>query len=81
MPTLAATFAIKQEFLKNAIDNPIMSASGLSQITCPFAITAGATAVGVGSVINKLDNMVGMIAGIRGLKESLDNSLNTQKIS
>jgi len=25
--------------------------------------------------------MVGMIAGIRGLKESLDNSLNTQKIS
>ena len=40
-----------------------------------------ASAVGVGSVINKLDNMVGMIAGIRGLKESLDNSLNTQKIS
>ena len=58
-----------------------MSASGLSQITCPLAITAGASAVGVGSVINKLDNMVGMIAGIRGLKESLDNSLNTQKIS
>ena len=81
VPTLAATFAIKQEFIKNAIDNPIMSASGLSQITCPLAITAGASAVGVGSVINKLDNMVGMIAGIRGLKESLDNSLNTQKIS
>ena len=81
VPTLAATFAIRQEFIKNAIDNPIMSASGLSQITCPLAITAGASAVGVGSVINKLDNMVGMIAGIRGLKESLDNSLKTQKIS
>ena len=81
MPTLAATFAIKEEFMKNAIDNPIMSASGLSQVTCPLAISAGASAVGVGSVINKLDNMVGMIAGIRGLKESLDQSLNTQKIS
>ena len=81
VPTLAATFAIKQEFKKNGIDNPIMSASGLSQITCPLAISAGASAVGVGSVINKLDNLVGMIAGIRGLKESLDNSLNTQKIS
>ena len=79
--TLAATFAIKQEFIKNAIDNPIMSASGLSQITCPLAISAGASAVGVGSVINKLDNLVGMIAGIKGLKESLDNSLKTQKIS
>jgi len=81
VPTLAATFSIKQEFIKNGIDNPIMSASGLSQITCPLAISSGASAVGVGSVINKLDNLVGMIAGIRGLKESLNNSLKTQKIS
>ena len=81
VPTLAATFAIKQEFISNEIDNPIMSASGLSQITCPLAISSGASAVGVGSVINKLDNLVGMIAGIRGLKESLVNALNTQKIS
>ena len=81
VPTLSATFAIKQEFIRNAIDIPIMSASGLSQITCPLAISSGASAVGVGSIINKLDNLVGMIAGIRGLKESLVNSLNTQKIS
>ena len=81
VPTLSATFAIKQEFIRNAIDIPIMSASGLSHITCPLAISSGASAVGVGSIINKLDNLVGMIAGIRGLKESLENSLNTQKIS
>ena len=81
VPTLAATFSIKQEFVKNAIDNPIMSASGLSQITCPLAISSGASAVGVGSVINRLDNIVGMIAVIRGLKESLIKSVNTQKIS
>tara|TARA_Y100001978_G_scaffold150808_1_gene135922 strand:- start:985 stop:1761 length:777 start_codon:yes stop_codon:yes gene_type:complete len=81
VPTLASTFAIKQEFLKNKIDNPIMSASGLTHITCPLAISSGASAVGVGSVINKLDNLVGMIAGIRALKESLDKSLKIQKIS
>tara|TARA_B100000212_G_C27377903_1_gene535538 strand:- start:701 stop:1477 length:777 start_codon:yes stop_codon:yes gene_type:complete len=81
VPTLAATFSIKQEFDKNGIHNPIISASGLSQITCPLAISAGASAVGVGSVINKLDNLVGMIAVIRGLKESLDKSVKIQKIS
>ena len=81
VPTLAATFAIKQEFIKQAIDNPIMCASGLSQTTCPLAISSGASAVGVGSVINKLDSLIGMIAVIRGLKESLDKAVNTQKIS
>ena len=81
VPTLAATYAINQEFVKNKIDNPIMSASGLSQITCPLAISSGASAVGVGSVINKLDNLVGMIAVIRGLKESLKKTIITQKIS
>ena len=81
VPTLAATFAIKQEFIKNKINNPIISASGLSEITCPLAISSGASAVGVGSVINKLDNLIGMIAVIRGLKESLNSSVNSQKIS
>ena len=81
VPTLASTFAIKKEFLKNSIPNPIMSASGLSQITCPLAISSGASAVGVGSVINKLDNLLGMIAAVRGLKESLDKSIISQKIS
>ena len=80
VPTLAATYAIHQEFAKNSIDQPIMSASGLSQITCPLAISCGASAVGVGSVINKIDNLVGMIAVVRGLKESLDKTLFTQKI-
>ena len=81
VPTLAATYAINQEFVKNKIDNPIMSASGLSQITCPLAISSGASAVGVGSVVNKLDNLVGMIAVIRGLKESLKKTIITEKIS
>ena len=81
IPTLAATFSISQEFAKSNIDTPIMCASGLSEITCPLAIASGASAVGVGSVVNKLDDLIAMIAAVRGLKESLDNSLIRQKIS
>jgi len=53
----------------------------LSQITCPLAISSGASAVGVGSEINKLNNLIGMIAVIRGLKDSLKGALISQKIS
>ena len=81
VPTLSTTYAIKQEFVANKFDNPIMSASGLSQMTCPLAIACGASAVGVGSVVNKLDDMLSMIAVIRGLKESLVDSLIPQKIT
>ncbi len=81
VPTLAATYAIYEEFEKQSIHIPIMSASGLSQVTCPMAISCGASAVGVGSVVNKLDNLVSMIAVIRGLKESLKNSKISEKIS
>ena len=58
VPTLAATYAIHQEFKKQSLNIPIMSASGLSQVTCPLAISSGASAVGVGSVVNKLDNLI-----------------------
>tara|TARA_Y100001968_G_scaffold324685_1_gene364495 strand:- start:2187 stop:3002 length:816 start_codon:yes stop_codon:yes gene_type:complete len=79
VPTIAATYAIKREFEKNLIECPIMSASGLTQETSPLAITCGASAVGVGSVVNKLDDLVPMIAVIRGLKESLRKPLIYKK--
>ena len=81
LPTLAATYAIKKEFDKHSINIPIMSASGLSEITCPLALSCGASAVGVGSVVNKLDNLVSMIAVVRSLKESLKNSIMREKIA
>ena len=81
IPTLASTYAMYKEFNKQSIKTPIMSASGLSEITCPLAISSGASAVGVGSVVNKLDDLVSMIAVIRGLKESLKNSIIREKIS
>jgi len=81
VPTLAATYAIFKEFEKQSINIPIMSASGLSEVTCPLAISCGASAVGVGSIVNKLDDLISMIAVIRGLKESLKNSMVKEKIS
>ena len=81
VPTLAATYAINREFKKQSVNIPIMSASGLSQVTCPLAISCGASAVGVGSAVNKLDDLISMIAVVRGLKESLKNSIIREKIS
>ena len=81
VPTLAATFAIYKEFEKHSINIPIMSASGLSEVTCPLAVSCGASAVGVGSLVNKLDDLISMIAVVRGLKESLINSIIKEKIS
>ncbi len=81
VPTLASTYAIFNEFEKQSINNPIMSASGLSEVTCPLALSCGASAVGVGSVVNKLDDLISMIAVVRGLKESLRNSMIKEKVS
>ena len=79
LPTLGATYSINEEFVKNSINTPIMTASGLSQVTAPLAISCGASAIGVGSVINKLDNLVSMIAVIRGIKEKLEKPLIRKK--
>ena len=79
VPTLAATYAINQEFLNNSIDIHIMSASGLSQVTAPLAISCGASAIGVGSVINKLDDLVSMSTVVRGIKEKLEKPLIKKK--
>ena len=79
VPTLAATYAINEEFVKNSINCYIMSASGLSQVTAPLAISCGASAVGIGSAINKLDSLISMIAVIRGIKEKLSEPLIKKK--
>ena len=81
VPTLAATYAISKEFEQQNINIPIMSASGLSDVTCPIAISSGASAVGVGSAVNKLDDLISMTAAVKGLKESFKNSIIKEKIS
>jgi Protein of unknown function (DUF561) len=74
-PTLAAAYEISQ-----AVDVPVLCASGLSSVTVPMAISAGAAGVGVGSAINQLNSEVAMIAVVRSLVEALDRSSVTAKV-
>lgn len=65
-PTLAAAYEISR-----AVSVPVLCASGISSVTAPCAIAAGAAGVGVGSAINQLNSEVAMVAAVRGLVEAL----------
>ncbi|XHX77539.1 MAG: DUF561 domain-containing protein [Stenomitos frigidus ULC029] len=65
-PTLAAAYEISR-----AVNVPVLCASGLSNVTAPLAIAAGAAGIGVGSAINQLNSEVAMIAAVRSLVEAL----------
>jgi thiamine monophosphate synthase len=65
-PTLAAASEISK-----AVSVPVMCASGLSTVTAPLAIAAGARGVGVGSAVNQLNSELAMIAAVRSLVEAL----------
>ncbi len=74
-PTLAAAYAISR-----AVSVPVLCASGLSDVTAPLAIAAGAAGVGVGSAVSQLKNQVAMMAVVRSLKESLETALVLNRI-
>jgi len=65
-PTLAAAREIAR-----VVSVPVLCASGLSDVTAPMAIAAGAAGIGVGSAVNKLDNELAMVAVVRSLAEAL----------
>lgn len=65
-PTLAAAHAISR-----AVSIPVLCASGISDVTAPMAIAAGAAGVGVGSAVNKLNDGLAMVAAVCRLRESL----------
>jgi len=65
-PTLAAAFEISR-----AVSTPVLCASGISNVTAPLAIGAGAAGIGVGSAVNQLNSEVAMIAAVRSLVEAL----------
>ncbi len=65
-PTLAAAYEISR-----SVNIPVLCASGLSSVTAPIAIAAGASGIGVGSAINKLNSEIEMIAVVRSLVEAL----------
>jgi hypothetical protein len=65
-PTLAAAHAISR-----VVALPVLCASGLSAVTLPMAIAAGAAGVGVGSAVNRLNDELAMVAVVRSLREAL----------
>ena len=60
------------------VDMPIMTATAINPTTAPFAFAAGASAIGCGSCINKMDSTLSMMATTRSLVEIA--SRNAQKV-
>ena len=56
------------ELVRN-VEIPVMTATGINPTTAPFAFAAGASAIGCGSCINKLNSEIAMIATSTALVE------------
>ncbi|MBD2181085.1 DUF561 domain-containing protein [Planktothrix sp. FACHB-1355] len=74
-PTLAAAYEISR-----AVSVPVLCASGISSVTAPLAIAAGAAGVGVGSAVNRLNSEIAMVAAVRSLVEALA-TVNRSRVS
>ena len=55
--------------LSRNIELPIMTATGINPTTASLAFAAGASAIGCGSCVNKLDSEISMLAVSRSLVE------------
>ncbi len=53
---------------------PVMTASGITTTTAPLAFASGASAIGVGSCVNKLNSTIAMVAVVKSLVESASRS-------
>ena len=73
-PTLAAAHAISRALAAAGQPLPVLCASGLSAVTLPMAVAAGASGVGVGSAVNRLGDELAMVAVVRGLREALGSA-------
>ena len=65
--------------LSRNVETPIMTATGINPTTAPFAFAAGASAIGCGSCINKMNSEISMIATAKQLVEIA--SKNATKIA
>ncbi|NJM96272.1 MAG: DUF561 domain-containing protein [Phormidesmis sp. RL_2_1] len=74
-PTLAAAHAIA-----HAVSVPVLCASGISDVTAPMALAAGAAGVGVGSAVNKLNDPLAMVAVVRRLVEAMEGVSSTAQV-
>ena len=70
LETAQVSIANTIELARN-VEIPVMTASGLTTTTVPMAIAAGASAVGVGSCVNKLKSQIEMIAAATAIVEAV----------
>ena len=68
LETAQVSIANTIELVRN-VDIPVMTASGITTTTAAMAFAAGASAIGVGSCINKLNSEIEMIAMARAIVE------------
>jgi len=65
--------------LTRNVDIPVMTASGITTTTAALAFAAGASAIGVGSCINKLDSSIGMIAVATNIVEIANKNVKVEE--
>lgn len=71
-PALASSYA-----LSRSVNIPVMAASGLTDVTAPLALAAGAKGVGIGSMVNKLRKQEDMIAAVRAIATAMGRTVPT----
>ncbi|MBS4760998.1 MAG: DUF561 domain-containing protein [Clostridium sp.] len=69
LETAQVSIANTIELARN-VEIPVMTASGLTATTVKMAFAAGASAVGVGSCVNKLNSQIEMIATATAIVEA-----------
>lgn len=80
METAQVSIANTIELARN-VEIPVMTASGITTTTAALAFAAGASAIGVGSCINKLNSDLGMIATAKGLVEIAERNAQREMAS
>lgn len=80
METAQVSIANTIEITRN-VEIPVMTASGITSTTAAMAFAAGASAIGVGSCVNKLDSSIAMMAAVKGLVEIAEKNATREMIT
>jgi hypothetical protein len=80
METAQVSIANTIELVRN-VEIPVMTASGITPTTAPLAFAAGASAIGVGSCVNKSNSTLSMIASATSLVEIASKNAQKETVS
>ena len=79
LETAQVSIANTIELTRN-VDVPVMTASGITSTTSAMAFAAGASAIGVGSCVNKLNSTIEMIAAVKSLVATTNRTRSAQLV-